>query len=421
MPRLLITNAQIFDGSGSGLFPGHVLIEGGRIRAVAPRAERLDADDARVIDAAGATLMPGMIEAHAHLGFVSTVDRINRERVLSPEKRLLLTVHAGQVMLDHGFTSLYSGGSVNAQGEVALRDAFEEGWLTGPRLKACSFERTATAHVQEGKRYPGTNGRPSDPAGMRDFVREMAELGVDSVKLVVTGESGVDPGTSRDLQFYEDEIQAAGRAGQEFDVWLNAHVHSAESVKMAVRHGFRVLYHCTWTDEEGMDMIEARKDEVFVAPGPGINWANCYEGGEYVTREMAEEQEQFITLEQVQKVMPQLRKRGVRVLPGGDYGFPWNPMGKNARDLELFVKLFGFTPAEALRAATHYGGQLMGMGDELGLIRPGYLADLLLVDGDPLSDIGILQDRDRLMMILKGGRVHKAKFQGAAPRMRELA
>ena len=94
------------------------------------------------------------------------------------------------------------------------------------------------------------------------------------------------------------------------------------------------------------------------------------------------------------------------MLPGGDYGFPYNPIGRNARDLELFVTLFGFTAVETLVAATRYGGELMGL--PVGQIRSGYLADLLLVDGDPTSDITILQDHTRLMAIMKNGDFHKA-------------
>jgi imidazolonepropionase-like amidohydrolase len=101
-----------------------------------------------------------------------------------------------------------------------------------------------------------------------------------------------------------------------------------------------------------------------------------------------------------------MRRRGIRVLPGGDYGFPYNPIGRNARDLQLFVELFDFSPAEALMAATKWGGELMGR-EPLGLVQPGYLADLLLVDGDPTDDVRILQDHDRLLMILKDGAFHK--------------
>jgi imidazolonepropionase-like amidohydrolase len=106
--------------------------------------------------------------------------------------------------------------------------------------------------------------------------------------------------------------------------------------------------------------------------------------------------------------MGRMRKRGIRVLPGGDYGFAWNPHGTYARDLLLFVDVLGFSPMETLVAATRMGGEIMGRGHELGQIKTGYLADLLLVDGDPLTDIKRLQNQDALLAIMQGGRLHKA-------------
>ncbi|MBX9964967.1 MAG: amidohydrolase family protein [Burkholderiales bacterium] len=106
--------------------------------------------------------------------------------------------------------------------------------------------------------------------------------------------------------------------------------------------------------------------------------------------------------------MKNLKRRGVRVLPGGDYGFAWNPNGTNARDLEHFVNLLGFTPMEAIVAATRLGGELMMKADELGQIKPGFIADLVLVDGDPLADVSILRDKSKLRAIMRGGAFHKA-------------
>jgi imidazolonepropionase-like amidohydrolase len=105
--------------------------------------------------------------------------------------------------------------------------------------------------------------------------------------------------------------------------------------------------------------------------------------------------------------MRNLKRRGVRVLPGGDYGFPWNPHGNNARDLAFFVDLLGYTPMEAIVAATSLGGALMGKPDELGIVRAGALADLLLVDGDPLEDVTVMQKRERIVAIMKDGVFHK--------------
>jgi imidazolonepropionase-like amidohydrolase len=102
-----------------------------------------------------------------------------------------------------------------------------------------------------------------------------------------------------------------------------------------------------------------------------------------------------------------MRKRGIRVLPGGDYGFPWTPHGAYARDLALFVDVLGFSPTDTLVAATRHGGELMGRPGELGVLHPGALADLLLVDGDPIANIRILQEKDRLLAIMKDGKFYK--------------
>jgi imidazolonepropionase-like amidohydrolase len=102
---------------------------------------------------------------------------------------------------------------------------------------------------------------------------------------------------------------------------------------------------------------------------------------------------------------PELRRRGLRVLPGGDYGFPNNPIGRNARDLELFVTLFGYPPLEVLRAATYYGGLVTDT--PAGLLTPGYFADILVVSGSPATDVTVLQDPENLVAIMQGGRFHK--------------
>jgi imidazolonepropionase-like amidohydrolase len=110
-------------------------------------------------------------------------------------------------------------------------------------------------------------------------------------------------------------------------------------------------------------------------------------------------------LEAMQRLVPLMKRRGIRVLPGGDYGFPYNPIGRNARDLEIFVNLFGYSPLEALVAATRLGGQLMDM--PVGEIKAGWLADLLLVDGDPTQDVRVLQNKTNLRVIMKGGQIYK--------------
>lgn len=114
-----------------------------------------------------------------------------------------------------------------------------------------------------------------------------------------------------------------------------------------------------------------------------------------------------VAIASLRQVVPAMLRAGVRIVPGSDYGFGFNPIGLNAKDLELFVDWFGMTPAQTLRCATQVGGELMGMENELGMVREGYLADLLLVEGDPTQDITLLQDKNRLSMIMQAGSLYK--------------
>ena len=169
------------------------------------------------------------------------------------------------------------------------------------------------------------------------------------MKLLLSNDDVFVEGGSKVTQYSWEEAQAAGEQARESGVWLNCHAQTAESVKLAVRSGFRSIYHCSYADEEAIDLLEAVKDAVFLSPAVGIMWANVHEGEEYgIDRAMAEQMGSVASLEAMTEIYPEMRRRGIRVLPGGDYGFPNNPIGRNARDLELFVDLFGYTPVEAL-------------------------------------------------------------------------
>jgi imidazolonepropionase-like amidohydrolase len=198
-----------------------------------------------------------------------------------------------------------------------------------------------------------------------------------------------------------EETRMRGKRG-------TAHARSAASVKQALRHGIDVIYHASYTDEEALDMLEAAKDRVFVAPGIAIIYAMLHEAEAYGIDHakavaMGYQHEWDAAVESLRA----MHKRGVRVLPGGDYGFAFTPHGQNARDLEFFVKYLGFTPMEAIRSTTLYGGQIMMKPHELGVVKEGFLADLLLVDGDPLANLSILRDPKRILAVMKDGEFAK--------------
>ncbi len=407
MQRTIFDHVKIFDGSGSPSFAGRVLVEGERIAQVAKRDEPLiGAADATVIDCAGATLMPGLIEAHAHLTWPSSTERFEPRFMLPPEEMMLAAARNGRILLDQGFTSAFSAGALGERIEVVLRDEFKSGGLPGPRLKASTIERSPEGAdgIETGKKLSRGRG----PEAMRGFVRHCAEIGIDTVKLVLSGEDALLPGSSQHILYDEAEVDAACDEARLHGLKVAAHTQAAEAVKMALRCGVDVLYHCSYADEEALDMLEAQKDRIFVAPAIGVIVATLEASPppHIDMRSMKEMAKPVV--ENTQRLIPELHRRGVRVLPGGDYGFPFNPNGTNARDLQHFVDLYGYTPAEALSAATMLGGQIMGLGQELGLIRQGYLADLLVVEGDPTVDVRSLVDKRNLRMIMQRGLFHKA-------------
>jgi imidazolonepropionase-like amidohydrolase len=407
---ILFSNVNVFDGSGQALFPGEVRVVGNRIDAVAMGAERIDRTDVDILDGGGRTLMPGMVEAHAHLSWPSSVERVINAMKMPAEEHLLVTAQNARITLDHGFTSAYSAGSLGERFEVALRDMIDAGFMPGPRLRASSLEKGSEGVMGVPEGHDPTHDR--DIPGLRTYVKAMAESGVDSIKFLMSSDEGFAPGGAQVLMYTEEEAQAIGQAAREAGVWLACHAQAAEAVKRAVRSGFRCIYHCTYADEEALDMLEAKKHEVFCAPAPGLLYARCHEAQDFgIGQAEAERMGAVSGLELMTKVYPDMKRRGIRVLPGGDYGFPYNPVGRNARDLEIFVQSFGFTPLEALVAVTKLGGELMDM--DVGQIKGGMLADILLIDGDPTADVTILQDKARIPVVMKDGQFHRAPLQNA--------
>ncbi len=406
MAAVLFTNVRIFDGSGRAPYGGEVLVRDNRIASVAAGVTAPLPADTTIVDGKGATLMPGLTEAHAHLSWPSSVERFVPGMSLPPEDLLLTTARNARILLDHGFTSAYSGGSLGKTLEVTLKAHIDSGGFPGPRLVPSSIEREPPTDDQ--RLDPGSVAEHgSGPEAIRAFVKSCAEIGAKSVKFLLSGESALKPGASMQLLYTPEEVAAAGEQARASDVWLTGHAHAAEAVKQGVRNGFRILYHCTYADAEAIDLLESRREQMFVAPSIGIVQATLDATPPPHFDMSHMKADAAIVLEHQQRLAPELRKRGVRLLPGGDYGFPFNPNGRNARDLELFVRHLGFTPTEALVAATHWGGELMGMGHELGQVKEGYLADLLLVRGDPTANVAVLQDRNNLLAIMKDGRFHK--------------
>lgn len=414
MNRVLIAGARVWDASGAAPFEGDVLIEGNRIRAVQRGRGQLATAGCQVIEANGRFLMPGMTEGHAHLSFesvTSTEDLITP----SPEAHTLLTARVAKVLLDHGFTSAWGASEAKLRLGVAVRDAVNAGLLPGPRIRAGSLEISVTGAMGDESREHNPRRGPSiivdGPEEMRKAVRLSCREGCDNIKLDVSGDPFYPNTPAHTTPMSFEEIKMAVDTAHAYGRKVNAHTRSIGGTKACLKAGVDMLYHCEYSDEETLDLFEQYKDRVFVAPTVSLfhSIVNNEAAPNGLTAEIGDYMGIDALLEASVKTHTELRKRGVRHLIGGDYGFAWSKNGTNARDIRFFVDYYGYTPAEALACATRNGGLAMGsaVGERLGEIKEGHLADLLLVDGDPLADSSVLLDANRIELIMKDGALYK--------------
>jgi imidazolonepropionase-like amidohydrolase len=416
MADVLFTNVKVFDGGGDTPFTGDVLVQGNKISRVVKTAygqRTPPIAGAQVIDGAGAFLMPGMVEAHTHFSWNNqpSLDAIQR---MPPEEHILWCAGVAKTYLDMGWTSCVGAAAAKPRLDVVIRNAINDGTIIGPRYLAASQEITvpgglgdSTApHLPQHEFAFGAIVSGTDE--MRRCVRMFTKYGVDSLKINLSGES-ITGMPSAMSQFTEEEVAVCVDEAKRWGKRVAAHARSTWAIKTCVKLGIEVIYHASYADTEALDLLEAHKMDHHIAPGLAWLINTCHHASEWgltpeVTRKMGYHDE----LENAIESMKGLRKRGVRILPGGDYGFAWTPHGTNAKDLEYFVKHVGMSPMEALLSATAWGGPMMRMGKTIGYIREGCLADILLIDGDPLADITVLQHKDRILAVMKDGEFHRA-------------
>jgi len=404
--KILFTDVNILDSTGRDPYPGDVLIEGQRITkvGVVPNAADLQKDPkVRVFRGRGRTLMSGLGDAHTHFSWNG--GDLNRLGDLGVEEHVLLTARSAQCYIDSGYTMCFGAASAKDRLDIVIRDAINAGDIPGPRYLANGKEIART----DGELVAGITAYADGPDEMREVIQHHADLGLDQIKLSMSGEEITEIRSAQDCYFTDDETAACVEKAHSLGKRLCAHARARDSVKMCVRHGVDVIYHGSYIDDEGMDMLEKKKDKHIVAPA--LNWliATLHDAAAFgYPNEKAQEVGYQKELDAAIRGLREMHRRGITVLPGGDYGFAWTPHGTYARDLEHFVKLLGFTPMESIIAATAGVAKLFMRETELGKVQEGFFGDLILVDGNPLEDISILQDHDKLNVVLINGRVHKA-------------
>jgi imidazolonepropionase-like amidohydrolase len=410
--KTLFINGQWWDGEADRPVPGEVLIDGERIELMSDRPGTLPRQGVQLIDASGATLMPAMVDAHAHLPFPDNLTYLTQLEDTPVEELVLATVQHARLMLDQGFVGVIGAGSPRLRVELSVRNEINAGRLTGPRFLASSPTLTTTGGLNDTTQiHQGRSPAAmvfDGPVEARRAVRLSFREGVDVVKVNLSGDDVIGRPGGRVTTMAGDEVQAIAEAARPLGLRLAAHARSTDSIKLALRNGFHIIHHADFCDEEALDLFEAGKDRVFTTPSIGFLHNLRYEAEAFGFNKAALEAMGVPRhMEENIRTHVELRKRGVRALIGGDYGLPWQPHGTNARDIEHLTTYLGYTAVDALRCATRNGYMAMGLGHELGLIRPGFIADLLLVSGDPTRNVKLLQDAANLRCILKGGKFHK--------------
>lgn len=417
MGRTIFTNALILDGSGQAPFTGEVLIDGQKISEVGSGPASITRAADQRIDCRGATIMPGLCDAHTHFSWTNMPD-LDSIGKMPVEEHVLAAAANAKIYLDCGYTMCVGAAAAKPRLDVVIRNAINKGQIPGPRYLANGPEISTIgglgdlnpSHLSAYTFVEVING----PEEMRRTVRRLIKEGVDLLKLNLSGEE-ITAVRAEETPMADDEIAMAVSEARRRGRRICGHARSSESVKLCVRYGIPIVYHASFADEEALDMLEAHKDEHFVAPALAWLIQTCQGASAWgITTDVARSMGYVRELECAIETMKKMRKRGIRVLPGGDYGFAWTPHGTYARDLHYFVDLLGFTPMEAIVAATKLGGEIMGQPESLGQLRSGFTADLLLVDGNPLDDITILQDRNRLLAIMKDGVFHKQTLPQAS-------
>src|SRR5436305_439029 len=239
------------------------------------------------------------------------------------------------------------------------------------------------------------------PVEARTAVRKLVKDGAEWIKTYPTGDAAApDTADHHTLCMTFEEMAAVVGEAHNYHRKVTGHCRATEGIKNALRAGFDCVEHGTFMDEEALDMLLKRNTPV--VPALQFEWASIERGRDFGMPQAVIDGHKE-TLKGGAESARRILKAGGRLGMGGDYGFAWNPHGDYAKELSFFVKYVGFSPLDTIRCATRTGAEIMGRADEFGTLEVGKLADVLVVDGDVLADISVLEDRTRFVAVMQGG------------------
>jgi imidazolonepropionase-like amidohydrolase len=414
--RTLLRNLRLVDGTGAPPVEGaSILIEGERILAAGrlPRGDESSPADAASIDLGGRTVIPGLVEGHIHLSYNNVKVIADLDLNCPPEYSTLVSAKNAELALHCGYTAARSAGSIHAV-DVALKRAIEEGLYPGPRLLAAGRDICATGGMADWNPsylklgMEGLALIADGPDACRAAARRCIKDGADVVKCYIGGDALLPHTPIGDCTYTQAEVDAIVDEAHMRGRLVSAHVRGARSSETAARAGVDSIEHATYATDETLRLIKDR--DLTLVPGLRYLYSIKENGSTFgITESVWGPAGLDDEIRTALDTYRRARAMGIRMVPGGDFGFAWNPHGDYAKDIEAFVRGIGFTPLEAITCATKSGAELMRMSDRIGTLEKGKFADLVVVEGDPLQDIALLQDRRRLS-VMKGGAFVTRRF-----------
>lgn len=406
----VVRNGQLILGTGAPPIPdGALLIRDGRIDFAGPARDLPPLDPGatvRQIDARGGTILPGLVEAHFHPTYFNVAALEDLDIKYPVEYVTLLAACNAKLALECGYTSARSGGSL-FNIDFWLKKGIEEDLLPGPRLASSGREICGAGGLMDWNpdfRKIGMEGLVlliNGPHEARQAVRKLVKDGVEWVKTYPTGDAAApDVNDHHTLCMTFEEMHAVVETAHNHGLKVTGHCRATEGIKNALRAGYDAIEHGTFMDNEALDLLLTR--DVGCVPALYFEQASIEHGPAFGMGQRVIDGHKE-TLEGGAESARKILRVGGRLGMGGDYGFAWNPHGDYAKELTFFVNYVGFTPLETITCATRNGAEILGRSYEIGTLEAGKLADVLIVDGDVLKDISVLEDRSRFIAVLQGG------------------
>lgn len=403
----LIINGQLIDGTGAPPVPdAAVVVTDGVITHAGPACEAPPCPGARTLDARGGTILPGLVEAHIHLTYFNVTELQDLDIKYPVEYVTLQSAVNARTALECGYTSARSGGCLHNI-DVWMNKAIEEDMIPGPRLSTSGREICGAGGLMDWNpdyRKIGMEGIVfivNGPGEARTAVRKLVKDGIEWVKTYPTGDAASpDINDHHTLCMTFDEMHAVVATAHNHGLKVTGHCRATEGIKNALKAGYDCIEHGTFMDDECLDLLLQRN--VPMCPGLGFELWSVERGRDFGLSQRVIDGHQE-TLEAGAESCRRVLKAGGTMGLGGDYGFGWTPHGTYAQELTFFVNYVGFSVLDTIRCATLGGARIMGRADELGSLEKGKLADILVVDGDVMKNISILEDRRNLLAVMQGG------------------